>query len=249
MKNIIILLFAMTCLLLTPVVGAAEEPVDRLHLADGSVLQGKVLSLDDSTLQFLTSYGSDMSIPRDLVLVIQLNGADLPSVAQPEAADTDQATAPATRAEPAGTGLLEVALKGDGPRSSTRYRNPRDRDRTLAMNVLHFKVYVDGELVFHESDGSIEKEFTDSGWTKLRNKNHFKPAEISLAAGTHRVLVVVGNELDLLEAGEQQSGMISAELLVDEIIVRDGEKTRLAIEGDGARFSYGKFKLKLLSRH
>ncbi len=246
MKNIFVLLFVLTCLLLTPIAGTAEEAVDRLHLADGSVLQGKVLSLDDSTLQFLTSYGSDMSIPRDLVLVIQLNGADLPSVARPDAAGTDQTSTPA---EPTGTGLLEVALKGDGPRSSTRYRKPQDRDRTLAMNVLHFKVYVNGELVHHETDGSVEKEFTDSGWTNLRNKHSFKPAEISVPAGVHRVLVVVGNELDLLEAGEQQSGMISADLLVEEIIVRDGEKTRLAIEGDGARFSYGKYKLKLLSRH
>ncbi len=246
MKNIFVLLLALTCLLLMPIAGAAGEPIDRLHLVDGSVLQGEVLSLDDSTLQFLTSYGSDMSIPRDMIQVILLNGADLPSVARPDAADTAQASTPAA---PTGTGLLEVALKGDSPRSSTRYRKPRDRDRTIAMNVLHFKVYVDGKLAHHETDGSIDKEFTDSGWTNLRNKHSFKPAEISLPAGKHRVLVVVGNELDLLEAGEQQSGMISADLLVEEIIVQDGEKTRLAIEGDGGRFSYGKYKLKLLSRH
>jgi hypothetical protein len=246
MKNAIALLLVLTALLLSTTAGIADTSADRLHLADGSILQGTVLSLDDTVLQFTTSYGGDMSIPREQILVIQLNGADLP--AAPTQAPVDGAPVTTTPA-PTGEGVLEVALKGDGPRSSTRFRKPQDRDRVLSMNTLYFKIYVDGELVFQDSDGSIEKEFSDSGWTNLRNSHHFSPAEIVLSAGPHRVLVVVGNELDLLEEGERQSGMISAELMVEEIIVRDGEKTRLAIEGDGARFSYGKYKLKLLSRH
>lgn len=246
MKNTFAILLALACLLLGSGVSSAEDAVDRLHLADGSILQGRVLSMDESTLQFVTSFGGDMSIPRNMVRTILLNGAELPmQAASPAAGENPTSTTPAET----GSGILEVALKGDSPRSSTRYRNARDRDRAITMNTLYFKVYVDGELLYKESDDSIEKDFTDSGWTKLRNEHTFSPAEIELPAGVHKVLVVVGNELDLIETGEKQSGMISAELMVDEILVRDGEKTRLAVEGDGARFSYGKYKLKLLSRH
>ncbi len=244
MKIRIALILALSSLLLMPVGGAAGEALDRVHLADGSILQGEVLSLDDAAMRLLTSYGGETSIPRELIRVILLDGAALPL-----AAGANESAALPVETAPVGQGLLEVAIKGDSPRSSTRFRKSADRERVLAMNILHFKVYVDGELVYHESDGSIEKEFTDSGWTNLRNKHTFKPAEISLPAGSHRILVVAGNEMDLLAVGEEQSGMISAELMVEEIIVRDGEKTRLAIEGDGGRFTYGKYKLKLLSRH
>jgi hypothetical protein len=220
---------------------ASGETLHQVTLLDGSVLQGQLVSLSDSLLILHTDFADSLCIPRSSIKAIYLSGGGAPGV---------QATPPAAAAPPpAGVGLLEVALIGDSPRSSARYRNPGERERMVRLNTLRFKVFVDGAQVHEDMDDTTEKEYYDSGWTLLRNDHEFPAALLELPAGTHRVLVVVGNELGEIVQGEKQSELFSSELLVEEVIVRPNEKTRLAIAGDGSRFKYGKYKLKLLSSH
>ncbi|MBM4118189.1 hypothetical protein FJ251_10700 [bacterium] len=222
-------------LLLTSPGGVLGETLHRVTLLDGSVLQGRLIAMDDAQLILHTDFADSLRIARDRIKEIAFvtGEAALPT--------------PAVAAGPAGVGQLEVALIGDQPRSSARYRRPGDRERMLDLNVLHFKVFIDGALAYQDADSTIEKEFSDRGWTFLRNDHEFPPVILAVPAGSHRVLIVVGNELDRLEAGEKQSQLCSAELMVEDVLVRPDEKTRLAIAGDGSRFRYGKYALKLLS--
>lgn len=222
---------------------ATGEPLHQVTLIDGSVLQGQLVAMSDSVLILHTDFADSLRIPRSQVQAIFLSGG-----APPAAAGTP-AEAPAVAPPPAGTGVLEVALVGDNPRSSTRYKRPSDRERMVRLNTLRFKVFVDGAQMHEAMDDTIEKDYFDRGWMLLRNDHEFPAALIELPAGTHRVLVVVGNELGEIVQGEKQSQLFSSELLVEEVIVRPDEKTRLAIAGDGSRFKYGKFELKLLSSH
>lgn len=210
----------------------------HVRLLDGSTLQGKVLLLDDAQLIIATSYSDSLRIPRAQVAAIMFTE---------EVVHVAPATELVTPPAPMGEGQLEIAFKGDAPRSSTRFRRKEERERVIALNVLHLKVYVDGRQVHHDQDASIEKEYFDRGWTFLRNEHHFPPVKLTLPAGTHKVLVVVGNEMDLLNQGEKQTGVLSSELAVEEVIVRDGEKSRIAIMGDSSRFHYGRYEMKLLS--
>lgn len=229
-------------LLLTAPGAARGETLHRVTLLDGSVLQGRLIAMDDSLLILHTDFADSLRIARDRVKEISFVTGDAAPTAP--AAPAAPAAAP-----PAGVGQLEIALIGDQPRASARYRRPGDRERMLDLSALYFKVFIDGALVYSDVDTTIEKEYSDRNWTFLRNDHEFPPVTLSVPAGSHRVLVVVGNELDRLVAGEKQSQLCSAELLVEEVLVRPDEKTRLAIAGDGSRFRYGRYTLKLLSSH
>ncbi len=222
---------------------AGGETLHQVTLLDGSVLQGHLVSMDDSLLVLQTDFADSLRIPRAKIKAIYLSEGAAGAQATP-AAPTAAAAPP-----PAGIGTLEVVLIGDSPRSSARFKRPSERERMLQLNTLHFKVFVDGVLASADKDDTIEKDYFDRGWTLLRNDHEFPPAVMELPAGPHRVLVVVGNELDEIVQGEKQSQLFSSELLVEEVIVRPDEKTRLAIAGDGSRFKYGKYELKLLSSH
>lgn len=226
-------------LLLTAPGMARGETLHRITLLDGSVLQGRLLAMDDTQIILHTDFADSLRIARDRVKEISFVTGDA-APAEP---------APAAVAPPTGVGQLEVALIGDQPRASARYRRPGDRERMLELSALYFKVFIDGALAHEDVDTTIEKEYTDRNWTFLRNDHEFPPVTLTVPAGNHRVLIVVGNELDRLVAGEKQSQLCSAELLVEEVLVRPDEKTRLAIAGDGSRFRYGKYELKLLSSH
>lgn len=225
---------------------AAGETQHQITLIDGSVLQGQLVAMSDSLLILHTDFADSLCIPRAQVKAIYLSGEGAPAAgAAPDAASGTAAAQP----PPAGVGQLEIALVGDSPRSSTRYKRPSDRERMVRLNTLRFKVFVDGALVHEAFDDTIEKDYYDRGWIFLRNDHEFPAALVELPAGTHRVLVVVGNQLGEIAQGEKQSQLFSSELLVEEVIVRPDEKTRLAIAGDGSRFKYGKYEMKLLSSH
>lgn len=224
----------------------AEAAVEQyIQLKDGSVLHGEVLAMDADDLILRTAYADSLTVPREQIKAILLQDPrDAAAPSPPASPPADTAAAAAME----GTGELEVALIGDLPRSSTRYRSPADRERMLELNTLHLKIYVDGELASETVDDSIEKEFYDRGWTFLRNQHQFPPVTLSVPAGPHRVLVVVGNEFDRMQVGEKQSQLLSAELEVPEVLVRPDEKSRLVISGDGSRFKYGKYEMELKSR-
>jgi len=219
---------------------ATGEALHQVTLIDGSVLQGHLVSMSDSLLVLRTDFADSLVIPRSRIKAIYMSGERAPAA---------QAAPQAATPPPAGVGVLEVALVGDSPRSSTRYKRPSERERMLRLNTLRFKVFVDGTKVHDDMDNTIEKDYFDRGWMFLRNDHEFPAALIELPAGTHRVLVVVGNEMGEIVQGEKQAQLFSSELLVEEVIVQPNEKTRLAIAGDGSRFKYGKYKLKLLSSH
>lgn len=228
-------------LLLAVPAATRAETLHRVTLLDGSILQGRLIAMDDSLLILHTDFADSLRIDRDRIKEISfVSEGSAPAAAAPT---------PAAAAPPVGNGQLEIALIGDQPRSSARYRRIGDRERMLELNKLYFKVFIDGALAYQSVDSTVEKEYPDRGWTFLRNDHEFPPVTLTVPAGNHRVLVVVGNELGSLVAGEKQSQLCSAELLVEEVLVRPDEKTRLAIAGDGSRFRYGKYELKLLSSH
>jgi hypothetical protein len=236
-------------LLVLPGLAAGEAQHQITHI-DGSVLQGQLVAMSDSLLILHTDFADSLRIPRSQVKAIYLSGEGVPAAgAAPGTAPSATPGAAAAQPAPAGVGQLEIALVGDSPRSSTRYKRPSDRERMVRLNTLRFKVFVDGALVHEAYDDTIEKDYYDRGWIFLRNDHEFPAVLVELPAGTHRVLVVVGNELGEIAQGEKQSQLFSSELLVEEVIVRPNEKTRLAIAGDGSRFRYGKYEMKLLSSH
>lgn len=232
---------ALLLTLLLTIPGATRaETLHRVTLLDGSVLQGRLVAMDDSLLILHTDFADSLRIDRARIKEISfVTESSAPAATAP----------PPAVAAPAGNGQLEVALIGDQPRSSARYRRIGERERMLELNKLYFKVFIDGALAYQDVDSTIEKEYADRGWTFLRNDHEFPPVTLTVPAGSHRVLIVVGNELGSLVAGEKQSQLCSAELLAEDVLVRSDEKTRLAIAGDGSRFRYGKYALKLLSSH
>ncbi len=242
---------ALLLALLLVLPGLADgETLHQVTLIDGSVLQGHLVAMNDTLLVLHTDFADSLRIPRAQVKAIYLSGEGAPAAgAAPGAAPGATPGVAAAKAAPSGVGLLEIALVGDSPRSSTRYKRPSDRERMVRLNTLRFKVFVDGALVHEAFDDTIEKDYYDRGWIFLRNDHEFPAAVVELPAGEHQVLVVVGNELGEIAQGEKQSQLFSSELLVKEALVRPNEKTRLAIAGDGSRFRYGKYEMKLLSSH
>lgn len=221
------------------------EDSHQVMLRDGSVLKGRVLSLDAKELVLATRFDDALRIPRDQIAGIAFTAmAAMAPARQTEAGEPTLSEPP----PPAGEGLLEVAIKGDAIRSSARYRQRKDRERAEQLNVIHLNIIVDGRVVHEEADPTIEKDFQDRGWIFLRNHHHFATASIPLPAGKHRVQIVVGNQLDLKKQGEKQPGLVSAELDIPEILIRPGEKTRIAIEGKSKGLNYGNYELQLLSR-
>ncbi len=236
-----ILLATLILLTLVASFALADNTRHKLILKDGSVLQGRILSMDDDAIVMSTDFTESLTIPRDQVARIVLAGSDEPSPAKEPAVEVEK--------QPVGEGTLEIALKGDAVRSSTRFKNRGDRDRAERMNMLHFKVFLDGELIYHDQDDTIEKEMRERGWVFLRNKHIFPPATIKVPAGKHQILIVINNDLHLLRQGEKQSGVVASELSVEDVQVSDGKTTRLAIKGKAAKFRMGEYTMTLLSRH
>lgn len=244
MKTRSILLTILLALILAAPLSLADEARHQVILKDGSVLRGQVLSMDDDALVMATDYTEALKIPRDQVARIVLAGSDGPATP----AGDPNAGMPEVVAKPTGRGTLEIALKGDAVRSSTRFKKRGDRERAAQMNTIHFKVFMDGELIYHDQDDTIEKEIRERGWVFMRNKHHFPPAVIDMPAGKHTILVVISNELHLLKQGEKQSGVVASELAVEDLVVRKDGHTRVAIEGKTGRFAFGKYEMTLLSR-
>ncbi len=236
---------------LTLLAASASTAADhRVHLTDGSVLQGTVLSLDEEKVLLATAYVDTLALPRGQVAAILLRPElALPFAEHGEAAEAAPAEgeAPATPPAELGSGTLEIALKGDAVRSSVRFRGNHDRERMKRLNTIYLRVYMNKEMVFETSDDSMEKAFRERQWFFLRNRHQFEPVTLEAPAGIYEVQVVIGNKLDELQEEETQSELVSAEIVLKELTIRADEKTRVVLEGKGSRWGYGKYTLELLS--
>ncbi|MDP6418692.1 MAG: hypothetical protein QF492_03520 [Candidatus Krumholzibacteria bacterium] len=209
-----------------------------VHLKDGSSLEGSILSMDDENLVLDTSFAGVLTLKIENIANIDFaKGSDKPggktSKPSPVAGET---------------GFLEVSVKGDAARSSVRYRWPSDRKDMLRLNTLHMRVFVDGELLWHDKDPEMNKEFRHGKWFILRNRHLFPPTTLTVPTGNHRVHVVIGNDAGLYEdAGNQQIASAEAIIESEDLEIFPGQTTRVVLKGKSARVAYGKYELEVLS--
>lgn len=227
--------FAMTLLM----AAQAAATTHSVHLLDGSIMRGEVLSLDKEQLALSTSFAGTLAIDRELIAAIFLT--DMPAL---PAGNTETGLTAAVDSSQVGT--IEVAIKGDRIRSSVEFRDESDRERMAALNTLRLRVYVDGRLFYEDTDAEMEKDYFSSGHRKLVNENFFAPASLQVPAGKHHVTISIGNDLDLLKHGERQGSLAFAEVSVDEVMVFAEELTRIKLEGKGSKMRHGPYELTVL---
>ena len=210
----------------------------RVQLIDGSQLEGQVLLLTEEHLILSTDFAGTLRVPREKIAAVYFTEpapGHSPSAAV-EAAPTAE-----------GTGRLELVIQGEKARSSVRYQRESEREGMLALNTLYLRVYSGGRLVYEESDGEMEKDHVRGKWTVIRNSKLFGPADFELPAGTHRLQIVIGNDAGGSGVGVDQE-LVSAEVLIEDLIVLKGETTHVVLKGKSGRLgSYGKYELELLS--
>ena len=249
MKRCAFVLVVLFALLASPPARAGEQ---RIYLEDGSVLQGTVLAMDEQRVLLATAFDDSLEVPRSQIKAILLapeQGNPLPL--DPTAVPDPPGRGSQTAFLPAGAdtipGTLEIAIKGDALKSSVRFRDREERPRMEELNRLYLRIYLDGRQIYEESDSTFEKEFRERQDTYLRNQHRFKPVTLKVPAGVHDAHIVVGNKLDLLQEGENQSKLVSAEIVLENLQIHPAETTRVVLQGKGSRWGYGKYELKRLS--
>ncbi|MCP4547900.1 MAG: hypothetical protein GY835_15665 [bacterium] len=237
MKKLILILTSLTLLL--SISAAAEETV---HMRDGSILQGTVLSLDDDLVVLKTQYADALELPRGQVAAIVLDsGFELPGT---RIASMPSADMPVVLD---GTGTLEITFTGRQVRTSMHFQKEKERERVEQTNSIHVRVYVDDEELYTFIDDEMDKEFKKGKLIYLRNTCSLQPISIEVPAGEHDIRVVVSNPIELALQDEDQSDLVSAEVFVERIMVKPDRSTRLIIKGSGSRLGYGNYSMELLT--
>jgi len=251
MRRVLFTLLAGMLLASLPAFLATAAPAGgghQIRLVDGSVLQGTLVLVDDARVVLRTAYADSLTLPRAQVAAILLR-PDLagPPTAAAAAPAGEAADEPPAEVIPAGTGTLELAIKGNAIRSSARFRRESEREAAAELAALHLWIYADGELIHHDSDATFEKEFRRSNWVYLRNHHRFPPVSLPLPSGIHELRVVVGNRMDAMAGNENQPELVSAEALIEDLRVMPDQVTNVVLQGKGSRFGYGKYRLEVLS--
>jgi hypothetical protein len=224
---------------------ATTAIADIIHLDDGSQLAGEVISLDAETLILNTEFAGELSLDRNRVRAILLD-EDFAVASVQVPVMTGAALEPEEK-KVEGIGILEVSIKGDPVKSSVRYRQEDEAANMLLLNTIHMRIYVDGYEYAHVSDSQMDKEFNQGKWRVLRNAHRFDPVEFEVPAGRHRIQIVVGNDLGVFENDGDQE-ILSAEVIVEEVDIIPGQKTRVTVKGKGGRLgTYGRYEMELLS--
>ncbi len=224
---------------------AATALADIVHLDDGSQLAGEVIGLDAEILVLSTEFAGELSLDRNRVRAIILD-EDFAVATVQVPMMTEGMLKPEDKAVE-GVGLLEVSIKGDPVKSSVRYRKDDEAADMLKLNTIHMRIYVDGYEYAHVSDSQMDKEFNQGKWKVLRNVHRFDPVEFEVPAGRHRIQIVVGNDLGVFEDGGDQE-ILSSEVIVEEVDIIPGQKTRVTVKGKGGRLgTYGRYEMELLS--
>jgi len=216
-----------------------------VRLDDGSRLVGRVLTLDERSLVLSTDYAGTLTLERDRVAAILFDESlSLPGRGAPA---SEEAVREGRAGAPEGSGFLELIITGDPAKSSVRFRQESERESMLALNTLHLRLYVDGEEAAHAEDARMEKQYRQGNWLVLRNSHRFEPLRVELPAGSHRLQVVVSNDIGSApDAGDQD--VLSAEIVVDDVDIVPGQLTRVILKGKSGRLgSYGHYALELLS--
>ncbi len=224
---------------------AAMASADIVHLDDGSQLAGEVISLDAEALILSTEFAGELNLDRSRIRAILLDeDFTLPTVQVP-GMNSEMLKAKEKPVE--GVGILEVSIKGDPVKSSVRYRKDDEAEDMLKLNTLHLRIYVDGYEYAHVTDSKMDKEFNQGKWMVLRNAHRFAPVEFEVPAGRHRIQVVVGNDMGSYEDNSDQE-VLSAEVIIEEVDIIPGQKTRVTVKGKGGRLgTYGRYEMELLS--
>ena len=223
----------------------AADATHQVRLLDGSVLRGRVLSLDADRVLLATAYQDSLAIPRAQVAAILLR-PELAALAPPPAAEPAQ-PGKSARFTAEGTGKVELSIEGSPIRSSVRSRDKNERDHMVALGTLYLRVFLDDKLLLTRSDESVEKEFREDNWYYMRNTHKFGTVSFDAPAGVHKLHVVIGNRQDLLREGESQGRLVSAEIILEELTVNANETSRVVLKGRGSKFKYGQYELELLS--
>ncbi len=224
---------------------AATAIADIVHLDDGSQLAGEVIKLDAETLVLVTEFAGELTLDRSRIRAVLFNEDFTVGTAQVPVMNEETLEPEDEVVE--GVGTLVVSLKGDPVKSSVRYRKNNEAEDMLTLNTLHMRVYVDGYEYAHITDSKMDKEINQGKWMVLRNIHRFDPVEFEVPAGRHRIQVVVGNDMGVYEDDGDQE-VLSAEVIVEEVDIIPGQKTRVTIKGKGGRLgTYGRYEMELLS--
>ncbi|MCZ6766886.1 MAG: hypothetical protein O7D32_08130 [bacterium] len=152
-----------------------------LHLKDGSMIKGKVISFEGDTLHFMTSFGSELRIHKDNVLRIEF---------------TDEPMAPPpvlggpTSTEP---GSLIVRFSKMKLTSKISVHRNQDREGHELENAIEQSLTISGKKVFSRVDTTTDKIIYKGPETVL--KNEFKPVEmrVGMPAGIYQVKIAIVN--------------------------------------------------------
>jgi len=190
----LVLTAAMTLLLALP----TGTYGDTLHLLDGTVLRGKILSFASDTLTFHTSFGSDIRVARDKIFAIDFTDSGLTIPAAIPAAGA----AVALGGEP---GQLTVTFKDRSVSSKIIVEKGKNERALLQANWIVQTLIVDGDSVFTYIDSVMEKTIYKGPERQYKNTIEFEDMLVPLQEGPHHVVLVVKN-YGLDEYGEMFDG-------------------------------------------
>jgi hypothetical protein len=223
--SLISLLYMVTCPLLFA--------QDRITLRDGTVIGGELLRLSGDTLFFKTSFSDELPIGREKIRSIEF---DVEAV-------TGTSPSPGT-GEPSGTGKLAVVITGPELITSIRFRRGNEMEEAVEANKIVFRISVDGEVLYEQTDEEIETETRSEGWTILKNKFQYERYEIPLPAGEYLVSIYVGNDLSNEYRQKYNSGSVGLSKTRENVRLFDDQVTTLVLKSKQPFLNLGNYDLE-----
>jgi hypothetical protein len=209
--------FLLAVLLLVP--GFLHSEV--LYLKDGSVLKGRVVSMDPDTLYFETSFGSKLAVHRGKVARIELEADSARSMQKPAVGLQLQTAAEA--------GTLSVSFEKFEVTSRIVVKRGDDREVLEKANAIEQVLAADGKKVHSVVDSLTDKAVRNGPATMLRNDAKPQAFDVALAPGFYRCVISFGNTRGSDHADRFDPAPLDRRLVIDPVRIDPGQRTEVRV--------------------